>query len=282
MKRFILPAALFAFLVILPVRADAPKVEKDTAKPVTVPFELLKTGHMAVMVKINGKGPYRVIFDTGAPISLINNKVGKESGLLDNVKKPLFSLFNTAGQTSIKSLEVGDLKAENVNTIVMDHPTVEAISKALGPIEGIVGFPFFARYKTTINYQAKELTFVPNGFDPPDVMQELAASLMTMINEKQPKAKVLAPAAQWGMIAAKDSKDEDAGVVVKEVYADSPAAKAGMKAGDRILTLDGRWTDSLRDLYDAAGFVKPGTAAKVVFLRDGKEKELTITPTSGS
>jgi hypothetical protein len=281
MKRFILPMALVGFLVGLPLRADAPKIEKETEKPVTVPFELLKTGHMAVMVKINGKGPYRVIFDTGAPISLINNKVGKESGLLDNVKKPLFSLFNTAGQTSIKSLELGDLKAENVNTIVMDHPTVEAISKALGPIEGIVGFPFFARYKTTINYQAKELTFVPNGFDPPDVMQELAASLMTMINEKQPKAKVLAPAAQWGMIAMKGSKDEDAGVVVKEVYTDSAAAKAGMKAGDRILTLDGRWTDSLRDLYDAAGYVKPGSGVKVAILRDGKEKELTIKPASG-
>jgi predicted metalloprotease with PDZ domain len=281
MKRFILPLALVGFLVVVPLRADAPKVAKETDKPITVPFELLKTGHMAVMVKINGKGPYRVIFDTGAPVSLINNKVGKESGLLDNVKKPLFSLFNTAGQTSIKSLEFGDLKAENVNTIVMDHPTVEAISKALGPIEGIVGFPFFARYKTTINYQAKELTFVPNGFDPPDVMQELAASLMTMINEKQPKAKVLVPAAQWGMIAVKDSKDEDAGVVVKEVYTDSAAAKAGLKPGDRILTLHGRWTDNLRDLYDAAGFVKPGSAANVVILRDGKEKELMIKPTSG-
>jgi predicted metalloprotease with PDZ domain len=281
MKRFLLPLAMVGFVVVFPIRADAPKVEKETAKPVTVPFELLKTGHMAVMIKINGKGPYRVIFDTGAPVSLINNKVAKESGLLDNVKKPLFSLFNTAGQTSIKSLEIGDLKAENVNTIVMDHPTVEAISKALGPIEGIVGFPFFARYKTTINYQAKELTFVPNGFDPPDVMQELAASLMTMINEKQPKAKVLAPAAQWGIIATKEPKDEDAGVAVKEVYADSAAAKAGLKAGDRVLTLDGRWTDSLRDLYDAAGFVKAGTAVKVKVLRDGKEKELTIKPASG-
>jgi membrane-associated protease RseP (regulator of RpoE activity) len=272
MKRFLLPLTLLSFAVILPVRADTPKVEKETAKPITVPFELLKTGHMAVMIKINGKGPYRVIFDTGAPVSLINNKVAKESGLLDNVKKPLFSLFNTAGQTSMKKLEIGD---------VMDHPTVEAISKALGPIEGIVGFPFFARYKTSINYQAKELTFVPNGFDPPDVMQELAASLMTMINEKQPKAKVLVPAAQWGMIAVKDSKDEDAGVVVKEVYADSAAAKAGLKPGDRILTLDGRWTDSLRDLYDAAGFVKPGSAVNVVILRDGKEKELMIKPISG-
>jgi predicted metalloprotease with PDZ domain len=261
MKRFIPSLVLFALVVVVPVRADAPVIEKAAEKAVTVPFELLKTGHM--------------------PVSLLNNKVAKEAGLLDDVKKPLFSLFNTAGQTSIKTLEIGDLKAEGVNTIIMDHPTVEAISKALGPIEGIVGFPFFARYKMTLNYQAKELTFVPNGFDPPDVMQEVTASVMALLNDKQPKAKVLAPAAQWGIVATKESKDEDAGVVVKEVYADSAAAKAGLKAGDRILTLDGRWTDSLRDLYDAAAYIKAGTAAKAVVLRDGKEKELTIKPVAG-
>jgi S1-C subfamily serine protease len=92
---------------------------------------------------------------------------------------------------------------------------------------------------------------------------------------------VLAPAAQWGFSATKEEKDEDAGVVVKDVFADSAAAKAGLKAGDRLLTLDGRWTDSVRDLYEAAGYVKAGTAAKVTFLRDGKEKELTIKPGAG-
>ena len=45
--------------------------------------------------------------------------------------------------------------------MVMDHPTVEAISKTVGPIDGIVGFPFFARYRMTLDYQAKKLTFVP-------------------------------------------------------------------------------------------------------------------------
>ena len=45
------------------------------------------------------------------------------------------------------------------------------------------------------------------------------------------------------------------------------------RLNSRILTLAGRWTDSLRDLYDAAGYVKPDTATKVLVLRDGKEKE---------
>ena len=49
----------------------------------------------------------------------------------------------------------------------------------------------------------------------------------------------------------------------------------------RLLTLDGRWTDSLADLYTAAGFVKPGTAVKVVVTRGKKEMTFTVTPTAG-
>ena len=50
-------------------------------KPMKTPFELLKTQHMTVQVKINGKGPYRLIFDTGAPVTLINNRIAKEAGV---------------------------------------------------------------------------------------------------------------------------------------------------------------------------------------------------------
>ena len=43
-------------------------------------------------------------------------------------------------------------------------------AKKYGSIEGIVGFPFFARYKMTVDYAAKEMTFVPNGYKATDVM----------------------------------------------------------------------------------------------------------------
>jgi S1-C subfamily serine protease len=56
---------------------------------------------------------------------------------------------------------------------------------------------------------------------------------------------------------------------------------AGIQAGDRLLTLDGRWTDSVTDCYTAAGHVKPGSAVKVVVRREGSEKELTVKPTFG-
>ena len=47
---------------------------------------------------------------------------------------------------------------------------------------------------------------------------------------------------------------------MKAVLAGGPAAAGGLKAGDRILTIDGRWTDTLGDAYVAAGFAKPGQA----------------------
>jgi hypothetical protein len=270
------PVALLTWLLLLaPARAQAP------AKPVAVPFELLKSKHMAVMVKINGKGPYRVIFDTGAPISLVNTKVARESGMLGkDAKAPLFSPFGSMGQVPIKTLEVGGLKVNDVAAIVMDHPTVEAIAKALGPIEGIVGFPFFARFKMTLDYQARELTFVPNGFDPPDALEALTASVLTLTQDA-PRKQVLGPAAQWGFTPHKDGRDEEAGVTVKDVLPGGAADAAGLKKGDRLLTLDGRWTDTLADTYAAAGHVKAGTAAKVLVRRDGKEVGLTVTPRAG-
>ncbi len=263
--------AVVLLLAALPARAEGPKT-----KPVVVPFDLLKTKHITIDVKVNGKGPYRVIFDTGAPMTVLNNKLAKEAGLPKGG-----GLFGGLPVT-VKELEVGGLKAENVPAVVMDHPLVELMSKEkdIGPLYGIVGFPFFARYKVTLDYQAKKMTFTPNGFDPPDVLKEMEAAIERLLDGKQPP-RVLAPAAQWGLVAAKDKDDEEAGVTIKEVMPGSAAAGAGMKAGDRLLTLDGRWTDSVADLYTAAGFVKAGTAVKVVITRGKKEMALTVKPTAG-
>jgi membrane-associated protease RseP (regulator of RpoE activity) len=266
--------ALLAF--VLPLRADT----APAAKPVTVPFELFKTKHIGIMVKINGKGPYRVIFDTGSPVTLLSNKVAEETGLLDKkAPKPLFNPFGAGGEAKIKTLEVGGVKVENVPAIIMDHPGVEAMSKAFGGVEGIVGFPFFARYKMTIDYQATQLTLVPNGFTPPDTLESMMNNMMAIL--QNPAPKVLASAGQWGLVVAKSDGDDEAGVSVKEVRPGSAAAAAGLRAGDRLLTLDGRWTDTLADAYLAAGYVKAGTPVKVVVRRDGKEVELTVTPVAG-
>jgi hypothetical protein len=243
--------------------------------PAKVPFETLKTRHIVVMIKINGKGPYRVIFDTGAPFSLVNTRTAEDAGLVEKGKAPALPVF-TITQYKMKTLEIGNLKAENVTTTIMNHPTVMEIDKALGPIDGILGLSFFGKYRITIDYKAKEMTFIPVAYSPPDTVK----NLLTMLNST-PENKVLAPAAQWGFSVGKDVKDEGAGIVVKTVLPGSPVAKAGLKAGDRLMTLDGRWTDSVADCYLAASYVRPGTEARLVIVRDSKEMELKVTVQSG-
>lgn len=262
------------------------KPAKEPPKPQVVKFDLVTSGHFIVKAKLNGHGPYNLIFDTGAPTSLITPKIAKEAGLTKDAKdKPLIPLFGMMGQVTVKDFQVGDVKAEGVNAMIMNHPTVEAFSDAFkekyGSIEGIVGFPFFARYKMTVDYAAKEMTFVPSGYKPGDVMQDLMQTVMGSIGSNKPQPKVAAPAGLWGLEVTKGKSDEDAGVEVKAVMSDGPAAAAGLKAGDRILTIDGRWTDSVPDTYQAASYVKPGRSVVVVVKRDGKEVKLTVAPKTG-
>src|SRR5947207_6126807 len=116
---------LLLFLDASPAHAQATAAQIEKKEPVVVPFELIQTKHIAVQIKINGKGPYRVIFDTGAPVTLLNTKIAKEAGVVaKGAKTQGLPLFGAMSQSTIKELQIGELKAENVPAIVMDHPTV--------------------------------------------------------------------------------------------------------------------------------------------------------------
>lgn len=275
MKRLFYSLCILGIFAMSATAAPVPGDEK--AKPVVVPFEIIKTGHMTIMAKVNGQGPYKLIFDTGAPVTLLNNRLAKATGLLKNVPRTPFTFFGAAGEVKVKQFAIGDAEIENMPAIVMDHPAVEALSEAIGQIDGIVGFPFFARFTMTLDYQAKTMTFVPNGYDPPDVMR----SMMTTMLLGKKDVEVLAPKVQLGIVPRKDAGDEDPGVVVRQVLAGSPAEKAGLKVGDRLLTLDDRWTDSLVDLFRASEVLKPNVAVDAKIERDGKAMTLKLTPASG-
>jgi hypothetical protein len=282
--RHLILAVMVAFFSSPFVLADQPAVkpiEKPAVQPIVIPFEVLKSGHMAVKIKVNGKGPYRVIFDTGAPINLLNNKLAKEAGLLKDVPQSKLLLLGTIAEVKVKELQVGSEKAADQHAIVMDHPLVELMSKKLGPLYGIVGFPFFARYRMTIDYQAETLTLIPSGYKPANVLRSMESTLLQLMGGGAQTAKVLSPAAQWGLTAHKKAGDDEAGVDIKEVLPGSAAAEAGLKPGDRLLTIDDRWTDTLPDLYEIAGHLKPGVTVPVTIQRDGKKMDLKIKLRAG-
>ena len=273
MKRILLAVIALAFVAV-PLSA-----EDAQPKPVAVPFELLPSKHMVVKIKINGKGPCRVIFDTGSPVTLLSSKIAKEAGVVPkNAMQPAFALFGAIGQFPIKKLELGSVQAEKVPAMVMDHPALGMLAKETGPLEGIVGFPFFARFRMTVDYQAKTLTFVPNGYKPGDLIQTLTAALTA---KQKPEPRVLSAAGLWGFAVGKKDKDEEPGVIIEKVLAGSAADAGGLKVGDRLLTLDDRWTDSVLDCYHAVGAVKAGTMTTLTVQRFGKEMRLRITPRWG-
>ncbi len=71
--------------------------------------------------------------------------------------------------------------------------------------------------------------------------------------------------------------DGERGVLVGDVVPDSPAAKAGIKSGDVVMTFNGREVEDPRQLRLKSSQMVPGTVAKLGVLREGVKKELDVT-----
>jgi hypothetical protein len=262
------------------VRAQPPVVKPNDRKTIVVPFELLDSGHMTIQVKLDGRGPFRVIFDTGAPAVMFSGKAAKECGLIPKDAKPFFLGTYTA-PAKPTTVQVGEFKAAGIVPDVMDHPTVEALASVFGPLDGLVGFDLFGPEKLTIDYRAKTITVLPAAVAKPYDPAEMKNQMMAKLLGTGTKAESTTPGALWGFAVGKGDKDDKPGVDVTEVRTGSAADEAGLKAGDRLLVVSRRWTDSVDDVYRAAAFVWAGKAVKVSVRRGDKEVERTVKPRAG-
>ena len=67
------------------------------------------------------------------------------------------------------------------------------------------------------------------------------------------------------------------GALVRGVEPGAPAQKAGIEAGDIILTFDGKAIEKSSDLPRLVGNTKPGSRATVTVLRRGSQRDLSVT-----
>ena len=259
-----------------PLPAKSDKVNTGSV----VPFEMLPTNHMLVEARINDKGPYHLIFDLGAPITLLTNRVSEAAGVV-KPSTPRSFLFGMRGEAEVSKLQVGELKATKLPVIVLDHPVLATLEEMTGrQIDGLMGFTFFARYKTTIDYHAHQMTFAPIDYQVRNLMKELPDRLM---GPKVARRRVLAPAGLWGFRLGDPTGGlESPGVPISEVYPESAAARGGLRPGDVLISLDGRWTTSIMDVFHAAAGIEPGHETTVVIQRDGKDQVLMIHPSDGA
>ena len=76
-----------------------------------------------------------------------------------------------------------------------------------------------------------------------------------------------------------DATGNQSGAVVQEVTPDSPAARAGLQAGDVVVSIDGKAVQDRSELVAAIRGHKPGDKVTLVVVRGGNETTITATLT---
>jgi hypothetical protein len=134
---------------------------------VTVPIQVLNN-HVYLQVKINGKGPFLCIFDTGGH-SLLTPDTARALAVNTVGSAPGTGAGEGVVDTSFASgvdFQIGDL--------TMTHQAVTVLPFASKAVEGfdeqgMVGFELARRFVTVIDYGGKTITFIdPARFDPKD------------------------------------------------------------------------------------------------------------------
>jgi hypothetical protein len=271
MRIWLIPVALL--FVAIPARADE--------KPIAIPYKLLDTKHVMVRVKINGKGPFNLIVDTGAPALFLATAAAKKAGL-DSDKD---------GWATIDKLELeGGLIVPKAKCVVEDPFQLKGMN-ALGlagvELHGMLGFNILAKYKIQYDFTSDKLLLTPLNYKPPSVERmgggsskgqpgglELIGSMMKFLApfmglngppDRQPR----------GFLGAELAEDD--GVVVKSVLAGGPADKAGLKAGDKIEKIGKTKIDLISDVMRLAGKLQGGDQMPVTLKRGDTETKAAVT-----
>ncbi len=271
--------ALAMCLGLLPTlaRADDPK-PADKPTKYEIPYRLTQTNHVQVRVKLNGKGPFNLILDTGAPALFITKQVAKKAGIEADEKD--------WGAIDKFELE-GGLKVDKVRAHVTDIFQVDGMN-SLGvagvELHGMIGYEVLARFRIQYDFTSDKLLFEPLvGFSPPP-QEKINAKGGDDLQMMGPLVKMLSAflgikpnfdIVPRGFVGI-EFDDANEAVVIKKVLPGSPAEKAGFKSGDTITEIKTTSIESGKDL--ARALAKAGVGKKLNFTikRGDKTEEITI------
>lgn len=286
--RWLTLIVLFAAPVALhadePKKPDDKKPEKKfNAKPGLVPFRLTDTHHTLVRVKINGKGPFNFIVDTGCPVFLVSEPVGKKIGLKTE-----------KGWAILDSLEMeGGLELTKVKARVETPFQIEGMNgMGLAGVElhGLMGYTVLAKYQMDFDYTKKQMLWTPLKAEPlePQPLKGAKGStagmdmmvglvrILTFLSGIGPP-----PPPQPRGFFGFELEQADKMVRVTRVLADSPAVEAGLKKGDRIINVESKEIAAVSEVLQHASKIRVGQTLTLTIERDKKQQELKITAGEG-
>jgi hypothetical protein len=261
--------------------ADKPA---PAAKSYEIPYRLTIPKHILIRAKINGKGPFNFILDTGAPALFVTPAVAKKVGVTaDKNSWGMFDRLEIEGGavvSKIKGRIETPFQLEGMN----------GMGLAGAELHGIMGYNILARFRMEIDFTRDKMTWTPLDFDPTppaglggrgggagglEVMGSIMKMLGSFLGRKANPDVV--PRGFLGLTVA-DAKE---GPVVESVLAAGPAGKAGVEVGDLLLKVQGRTVVSVEDVHTYAGRLQAGASIKLLVRRGKERKEIIFKTVEG-
>jgi hypothetical protein len=270
-------AALAAFCLAPAAQADEPpKPEaKADAKSVEVPYRLTAVDHIVVRAKINGKGPFNFILDTGAPALFVTPEVCEKCGVHEDKKGwGTFDKFEIEGGVVLE-------KAKGRVEKPFQLEGMNGLGLAGAELHGMIGYNVLSRYRIEIDFTKDKMVWTPLDWQPEgpkglgggggagglEVMGAIMKLMGGLLGAKaEPDYELRG---FLGVELAEGPNEENP--VVKSVLDGGPASKAGLKPGDAITHVGGRSVQNVEDLERFALKVQPGETIKLT-VRRGKDK----------
>jgi hypothetical protein len=273
---------LALLLTALVATSQADDVKKDAKKPETapsyqVPFRLTEVKHILVRARINGKGPFNFIVDTGAPALFVSTAVCKKLGVEpDKDGWGTFDRFEVEGGAVVE-------KAEGKIADPFQLEGMNRMGLAGVELHGVIGYNLLARFKVELDFNRDRMVWTRLKFDPPrpeglegkapgsvDAMAGLA-KLMSVLMGKRPTREIH----PRGFIGIEVAEKEGA-VTVIGVLKDSPAAAAGIQPGDKLTQFAGKNVPSEAELLRSASALKEGESIKIGIQRGSESRDVTV------
>jgi PDZ domain/Aspartyl protease len=275
-------ALLIGLVCLLPSAVKADEPAKANGKTYQVPYRLTNTNHVLVRAKINGKGPYNFILDTGAPALFISPAVCEKLGIkADRKGWGNIDLFEIEGRVPLKNASA---RVENPFQL----EGMNGLGLAGAELHGIIGYTVLAQFRLEFDFTRTKMNWTALDFKPPapeglggaaPAGMNALGSIMKIVGGLLGRQANQAVTLRgfWGL-ALDDSPD---GVVVKAVLSDGPAAKAGLKQGDRIVKVDDAKVEKVDALHKLAVKIPSDQAVKVTVVRAGENKTISLRTGKG-
>jgi serine protease Do len=272
---------------------DAPRPDPEVGKSYRVPYRMTETNHFLVRVRIDGKGPFNFLVDTGAPHLFVGAEAAKKVGIVADPEEyftPIGRLDFEGGAT----LTGMKARVEDIFQMV----GMNALGLPGASIDGILGFSGLARFKIELDPTDDRMTWTRLDYEPKEPFVPRAALKKMQANQpaEMRAMNALGPIAKFAAaMLGKQPEDElhprgflgielleDSGHLrVSGLLADSPALAKGLKTGDRLSKVKGKEITTLKGAREAVAEVRPGDEVPVVVDRDGKTLEFTLTAGEG-